>query len=533
MWLLNSALFMLFVASGCYSSGVAIYELLEQYLDVACQRERINVQLTFNRLKHPEMTKSIREMIWRGRICIGDDKSGACCSQLNMIQDYHVVLVGYSKCGIEKTFFAGGFNFIAKVHFWGVGNVNEQFEIQCAVPFVESHVKAKMIASRKPIRISSVDFTNNHHSSSSSVNAKPISVRLGDNLYVAIEPTLEGMQKRLHTYPLRCWLTVPSFTSPTITTTTTTTTTAADATFVNTSTTDTTISSTATASDKQFMNSVELSRYFIEDGCPSVDDNDSLLAFLEQKTGTDRYAEWTKIKIPLTHNLVSTSLLNESVVVNKSVEYGLISLHCDVIFCTGHKLNGFQDTPTCPRSSFCSPTAGERRHFPSWIEPHLQRSITVTLNSPIRILLANASEPTLLDDDELSNSDDLIAESDDNLVNVAYDSKCARVCAVAVEEALRKEEECRLDGIPLYAVIIIAIISFAFGIAFVATLWLIHNKTDPLRKIRCADRNRRGMPLNAIYRDSVIRPLNNANAFMITCSAGIAERERLVTDRPQ
>ncbi|VDO68606.1 unnamed protein product [Onchocerca flexuosa] len=92
-----------------------MHELLEQYLNVTCQRERINVQLTFNRRKHPEMTKSIREMIWRGRMCIGDDKSGSCCSQLNMIQDYHIVLVGYSKCGIEKTFFAGGFNFIAKV----------------------------------------------------------------------------------------------------------------------------------------------------------------------------------------------------------------------------------------------------------------------------------------------------------------------------------------------------------------------------------------------------------------------------------
>lgn len=48
---------------------------------------RIRVQLTFNRKRHPEMTKSIREMIWRGRMCIGDDRSGSCCSQLNMIQD--------------------------------------------------------------------------------------------------------------------------------------------------------------------------------------------------------------------------------------------------------------------------------------------------------------------------------------------------------------------------------------------------------------------------------------------------------------
>lgn len=51
------------------------------------------------------------------------------------------------------------------------------------------------------------------------------------------------------------------------------------------------------------------------------------------------------------------------------------------------------------------------------------------------------------------------------------------MCAVAVEKALRKEEECHLDGIPLYVVVLIAMISFAFGIAFVATLWFIHNKT--------------------------------------------------------
>uniref|UniRef100_A0A0R3RQU3 ZP domain-containing protein n=1 Tax=Elaeophora elaphi TaxID=1147741 RepID=A0A0R3RQU3_9BILA len=497
-------LLMVVLFQGSSSSRVAIHELLEQYLGVACQRERINVQLTFNRKRHPEMTKSIREMIWRGRVCIGNDKSGSCCSQLNMIQDYHVVLVGYSKCGIEKTFFAGGFNFIAKVYFWGIGNVNEQFEIQCAVPFVESHVKAKMITSRKPIRISSVDFINTYHSSSSSIQAKPISVRLGSNLHVAIEPTLEGMQERLHTYPLRCWITIP-----------------------------TVIDTVATAaSSRQLANSVELARrYFIEDGCPSVDDS-SVLAFLEQKTGTDRYAEWTKIKIPITRNLVSPSLLNGTVVVDESVEYGRISLNCDVIFCTGHKLNGFQNTPTCPRASFCSPTSDERRHLPTWVEPYLQRAVTVTSSSSIRILLANASEP-LLDNDDTSISDELFAESDDNFVSVAYDSKCARVCAVAVEKALKKEEECHLDGIPLYVVIIIAIISFAFGIAFVATLWLIHNKTDPLRKIRCADRNRRGLPLNAIYRDSVIRPLNNSNAFMTTCSAAIAERERLVCDRLQ
>ncbi|VDN17457.1 unnamed protein product [Gongylonema pulchrum] len=135
--------------------------------------------MTFNRKRNPEMTKSIREMIWRGRICIGEDQSGACCSQLNMIQDYHIVSVGYSKCGIEKNFFAGGFNFIAKVRFWGVANINEQFEVQCAVPFVESHVKAKMVASRKPIRISSVDFVNAQHSLIPP-SQEPVSIRFAE-----------------------------------------------------------------------------------------------------------------------------------------------------------------------------------------------------------------------------------------------------------------------------------------------------------------------------------------------------------------
>ncbi|VDO66291.1 unnamed protein product, partial [Onchocerca flexuosa] len=130
----------------------------------------------------------------------------------------------------------------------------------------------------------------------------------------------------------------------------------------------------------------------------------------------------------------------------------------------------------CPQASFCLPISGERRHLPTWIEPYLQRSITVTSSSTIRILLPNASEPSL-DNDESSISDELVAESDDNLVNVAYDSKCARVCAVAVEKALKKEEECHLDGIPIYVVIVIVIISFAFGVAFVATLWFIHNRT--------------------------------------------------------
>ncbi|VDN03203.1 unnamed protein product [Thelazia callipaeda] len=445
-------------------------------------------------------------MIWRGRICIGDDKSGACCSQLNMIQEYgavsnlfqyHIVSVGYSKCGIEKTFFTGGFNFIAKVYFSGVISLREQFEVQCAVPFVESHVKARMVASGRPIRISSVDFT----SSTSVTEVKPVSVRLGSNLHIAIEPTLKEMQERLHTYPLNCWVTVAS----------------------------SSVESTVTPI-------VVARRYFIKNGCPSTDDN-SLLAFLEQKTGIGRFAEWTKVTIPITRNLVITSLLNGSVPVDESVEYGRISLHCDIVFCTGQKLKGFQNTPMCPHASFCSPSSQEQQHLPYWIEPYIERAVTVSLPSPIRILLANASEPSLDSNDMLSLPEDIVTETNEDAYNAVYDSKCARVCAVAVEEALRKDSvECRFDGIPVYVVIIIAIISFGFGVAFVATLWLIHNKTDifltdPLRKIRCADQSGRGMPLNALYRDSVIRPYNNA--FMIPCGTTMTEREQLVYDRPR
>lgn len=39
------------------------------------------------------------------------------------------------------------------------------------------------------------------------------------------------------------------------------------------------------------------------------------------------------------------------------------------------------------------------------------------------------------------------------------------------------------------------------------------------------------MPLNAIYRDPIIRPLNNANAFMAAGSTAMTERQRLVHDR--
>lgn len=52
-----------------------------------------------------------------------------------------------------------------------------------------------MVVSRKPIRISSVDFIDTYNSLTASTQAKLVSVRLGSNLHVAIEPTLEGMQE--------------------------------------------------------------------------------------------------------------------------------------------------------------------------------------------------------------------------------------------------------------------------------------------------------------------------------------------------
>lgn len=69
------------------------------------------------------MTKTVREMIWRGRICIGDDKSGACCSQLNMIQDVSSficisVVKGRGKVGCSVRVPNFLFIFICRIYYY-------------------------------------------------------------------------------------------------------------------------------------------------------------------------------------------------------------------------------------------------------------------------------------------------------------------------------------------------------------------------------------------------------------------------------
>lgn len=32
-------------------------------------------------------------------------------------------------------------NKLIQVNYWGVSNVKEQFDVQCAIPFMESHVR--------------------------------------------------------------------------------------------------------------------------------------------------------------------------------------------------------------------------------------------------------------------------------------------------------------------------------------------------------------------------------------------------------
>uniref|UniRef100_A0A0M3KDY5 ZP domain-containing protein n=1 Tax=Anisakis simplex TaxID=6269 RepID=A0A0M3KDY5_ANISI len=180
--------------------------LLQRYLTVECHRERMSVQLDFNRKRHSEMTETLSEMIWRGRICIGDDKSGECCSQMIRKQgdQRHVISVGYSKCGIEKTFFETGFDFIVNIHFRDNSNRHEEFRAKCAVPFMESHVKAKMIASKQNIELSTINFASLNQDKSKD-DDDVLGIRLGSNLHIAIEPTVEGMQTS-KTFPRSCSL---------------------------------------------------------------------------------------------------------------------------------------------------------------------------------------------------------------------------------------------------------------------------------------------------------------------------------------
>uniref|UniRef100_A0A183V7C7 ZP domain-containing protein n=1 Tax=Toxocara canis TaxID=6265 RepID=A0A183V7C7_TOXCA len=242
--------------------------LLQRYLTIECQRERMTVQLDFNRKRHTEMTETLSDMIWRGRICIGEEKSGECCSQMIRKQgdQRHVISVGYSKCGIEKTFFETGFDFVVNIHFRDSSNRHEEFQAKCAIPFMESHVKAKMIASKQQLKLSALNFVNFNDKSTD-----VLPVRLGSNLHIAIEPTVEGMQERLHTYPLQCWASSTSLESH---------------------------------ANNEFNR-----RFFIKDGCPVAKDNQEL-AIIEQNTGFGHFAEWTKVTLPISEHLFSSFTLN-------------------------------------------------------------------------------------------------------------------------------------------------------------------------------------------------------------------------------
>lgn len=45
------------------------------------------VVLEFSQNLHKDMTKEMRDMIWLGKICIGNSTSDACCSRLNMTKE--------------------------------------------------------------------------------------------------------------------------------------------------------------------------------------------------------------------------------------------------------------------------------------------------------------------------------------------------------------------------------------------------------------------------------------------------------------
>uniref|UniRef100_A0A914ZJ23 ZP domain-containing protein n=1 Tax=Parascaris univalens TaxID=6257 RepID=A0A914ZJ23_PARUN len=447
--------------------------LLQRYLTVECQRERMTVQLDFNRKRHTEMTEVLSEMIWRGRICIGDEKSGECCSQMIKKQgdQRHVISVGYSKCGIEKTFFETGFDFIVSIHFRDSSNRHEEFQAKCAIPFMESHVKAKIIASKQELKLSTLNFVGLNDKS-----AEMLSVRLGSNLHIAIEPTVEGMQERLHTYPLQCW--------------------------------------TSSNFLESHVSNEFNRRFFIKDGCPVIKDNQEL-AVIEQNTGFGRFAEWTKVTLPISEHLFSSLSLNGSA--SEDSQHESVEIHCDVFICAGHQLLGFQNAPTCPRASFC--TSGERR-LPSWARG---RPLSVSLTNPLRVLAANATEPT---EEHASLNDHVLLQTNASPSRRSFDKDCARECSIAVDGGERRDEDCRSsEGIPVYVVVIIALISFGFGVAFVATLWMIHIKTDPLRKIRCAEHNSRSATLSVTHREPVVRSAANSNNLMTTA---LVERQRLV-----
>ncbi|VDK70342.1 unnamed protein product [Anisakis simplex] len=135
----------------------------------------------------------------------------------------------------------------------------------------------------------------------------------------------------------------------------------------------------------------------------------------------------------------------------------------------------------CPRaSSFCAKPA---RRLPSL--PQV-KTLSVSLRERLRILSANATEPQ--DDDthhhaHRSFTDNIVLEANSNPSRRSFVKDCARECSIAITSD-KRDEECRIsEGIPVYVVVIIALISFGFGVAFVATLWMIHIKTGPFHPL--------------------------------------------------
>lgn len=451
--------------------------LLKRYLHVLCDRDKMTVEMSFDRGRNVAMTKFISEEIRRGRICIGEANSEECCSHLNMTQKNHVASSAYNKCSIDHASLIQGYTCKAKVHFRSIDNIDsirENIDVECVVPYMEDNdgnfrVKIKMFASKKDL-----DLSFKTEDAFRAKEQKPLSVRFGSNLYIAAEPILPVRDERLRTYPLKCW--------------------------------------TAEFLRRGTDRAKRERRYFIKNGCP-VSGGDFEPAVIKQNPGSGQYADWTKIILPLTKNVIPLSSdSNAHNADNITIE---LSLSCEMIICVGRTLSGFQDTPTCPRATFCS-LSGQK--LPAWVAPHLAKATKAELSNQIMILPANASE--LPEEDLL---DEIVFPP-----KIDQENGCKEECLIAVASILeQREKECHTEGLPIYFCSIIAAISFCFGAAFVATLWTINIRTDPLHKIRCVEYPcpTRNMALNTGSSNS---RLTCSGAFM---TATLSERRQLLLDR--
>ncbi|VDN57542.1 unnamed protein product [Dracunculus medinensis] len=253
---------------------------------------------------------------------------------------------------------------------------------------------------------------------------------------------------------------------------------------------------------KKMQKNGSFKRTVIENGC-AVYDKEMLAIIKQDDDGDSRFASWTKIAIPISKNLIAFSV-NGS---NKNGQYGNITVSCEIFICSGNMLATFQNVPL-----------GDHQ-IPDWLILYDSSTQYVELEGSITVVTSNNS-----DSDSVSlPSNYLFIEAE----NVSP--------AEEVQSGLKTEENvvqqqvvCPIsEGIPIYAVIFISILSFAFGLIFVASLWIIHNKTDPLRKIRCMEPSR-AAALASVYRDPIVRS-TNSTAFM---AVPVNERQRLVIDMP-